>query len=282
MWADQVSSTDEASAHRKSTVVTGFDIETAVQDAPTLVSEEPALLGTEEIAQDKLADNEARPLDAAEEITPATPVVFPTTDGADEAAVPAERPEAPSAEAGPDSSAPVAFPSSDDSAPVAFPSADESAPVAFPTSGSAAPIAFPSSPENGSVRGSIAERIAGPGVTFQESATPERTGTPDVDADGKRRRTLSTQGIQRLARRISITTRRQGSTSGGIPAIASAIIPGLKRENTARSSTDEGPSGDVVASKDSPSPSVTSDSAVGKPKGSKIRKDKKDKRKSMA
>ena len=65
------------------------------------------------------------------------------------------------------------------------------------------------------------------------------------------------------------------------PSLAGSIIPGLKRQDTARSSTDEGPSKDAIAPKDSPSPSVASEPVVGKPKGSKIRKEKKDKRKSM-
>ena len=89
MWADQVSTTDEASAHRKSAVVTGFDLENGQQDAPTLVSEEPVqLLGTEEVAQDKLADNEA---EGATEET-AAPVAFPASDAAEEAPETAKAP----------------------------------------------------------------------------------------------------------------------------------------------------------------------------------------------
>ncbi|RPD63723.1 hypothetical protein L227DRAFT_542647 [Lentinus tigrinus ALCF2SS1-6] len=282
MWADQVSSTDEASAHRKSAVVTGFDLESAPQDGPMDEPEDvngAPKLGTEETIADTLLDNDASAAATAEE-TPAegAPVAFPSGESAEDATVPA----AASADPVPDVSAaaPVAFPSSEDAAPVAFPSADDATPVTFPTSDSPAPIAFPASPETASQReGSVAERTQTPGVTFQEAATPERTGTPDPEADGKRRRTLSTQGIQRLARRISITTRRQGSSTS-IPAIASSILPSLKRENTARSSTDEGSSKDVNVARDSPSPSVTSEGS--KPKGSKIRKEKKDKRKSMS
>ena len=279
MWADQISSTDEASAHRKSAVVTGFDLEGAPQagltEEPEDVNGAPKL-GTEEVAADTLLDNDTSAAPATEEtLTEGAPVAFPSEQTAEEAAAPAEH-DAASAEPAP---APVAFPSSEDAAPVAFPSADNATPVTFPSSGSPAPIAFPASPETASQReGSVAERVQTPGVTFQEAATPERTGTPDPEADGKRRRTLSTQGIQRLARRISITTRRQGSSSS-IPALAGSIIPGLKRENTARSSTDEGSSKDVNVAKDIPSPSVTSE---GKPRGSKIRKEKKDKRKSMS
>lgn len=275
MWADQVSSTDEASAHRKSALVTGFDLDGAV---PTGGQDEPndAQVGTEEIVQDVLREDEASAV-AAEEKS-ADSATLPVADGA-EATVPVER-EGAGAEPAADApaAAPVAFPSSEDAAPVSFPSADSPAPVAFPVSDTPAPIAFPGSPETGSLReGSIAERAQTPGVTFRDTQTPERSGTPDPETDGKRRRTLSTQGIQRLARRISITTRRQGSSTS-IPALASSIIPGLRRENTARSSTDEGSSN--ALSRDSPSPSVVSD--IGKPKGSKIRKEKKDKRKSTS
>ena len=277
MWADQVSSNDEASTHRKSAVVSGFDVDGA---APTAEPEElngTPRVGTEEVAEDALRDNDTLAAHAAED---KTAEIAPVADRAEEVAVPAER-EAAGAESAAEvpAAAPVAFPSSEDAAPVAFPSADSAAPVAFPSSDSPVPIAFPASPETGSLReGSVAERAQSPGVTFQDTHTPERTGTPDPEADGKRRRTLSTQGIQRLARRISITTRRQGSSTS-IPALAGSIIPGLKRENTARSSTDEGSVS--AAAKDSPSPSVTNES-VGKPKGSKIRKEKKDKRKSMS
>ncbi|KAI0356362.1 hypothetical protein OH77DRAFT_1589332 [Trametes cingulata] len=286
MWADQVSSTDEAvSTHRKSAVVTGFDVEPATEVEPAAIVDDLEAVpqvGTEEVAQDKLVDSEA-PVDGAAEDVPAdatttAPVAFPSTDGAgDEASVPAEREAAPEPAApGEATAAPVAFPSSDDTAPVSFPSGD-GAPLAFPTSDSPAPIAFPASPETGSQReGSVAERAQSPGVTFQEAQTPSRTGTPDPEADGKRRRTLSTQGIQRLARRISITTRRQGSSTS-IPAIAGQFIPGLKRENTAGSNPEEGSSSKDTP-KDGPSASVSSD--IGKAKSAKIKKEKKNKRKS--
>ncbi|KAI0743423.1 hypothetical protein C8Q80DRAFT_1107266 [Daedaleopsis nitida] len=279
MWADQISSNDEASAHRKSAVVTGFDVDST---APTVTADEststPQVV-TDEVAPESVRDNESSAPQVAEE-KPTEGVAFPGTDAAGEAAVPAER-KVENAEPATESSAatPVAFPSSEEVAPVVFPSADSAAPLAFPTADSPAPIAFPGSPDSGSVReGSVVERVQSPGVTFQEAQTPERTGTPDPEADGKRRRTLSTQGIQRLARRISITTRRQGSSTS-IPGFAGSIIPALKRENTARSSTDEGSSKDVAAaSTESPSPSVSGE--VPKSKGSKIKKEKKDKRKS--
>ncbi|KAI9068369.1 hypothetical protein FKP32DRAFT_1587767 [Trametes sanguinea] len=293
MWADQVSSNEEAvSAHRKSTVVTGFDVEPATEVEPAAIVDDLEVVpqvGTEEVAQDKLNETTTVPDESAAEVVSAgadvAPVTFPSTNDAEEAAVvPAERESAlePSTEPGvPEAStapAPVAFPSSEDAAPVAFPSSD-AAPVSFPTTDSPAPIAFPGSPETASQReGSVAERAQSPGVTFQDTQTPPRTGTPDPEADGKRRRTLSTQGIQRLARRISITTRRQGSSTS-IPALAGSIIPGLKRENTSSSNKDDaGSSKDTP--KDSPSASVSSD--IGKAKSAKIKKEKKEKRKTMS
>ncbi|KAI0661121.1 hypothetical protein C8Q70DRAFT_932186 [Cubamyces menziesii] len=287
MWADQVSSTDEAmSAHRKSAVVAGFDVEPATEVEPAAVVDDlevVAQVGTEEIAQEVLKEDEAAAESALAEANASAPVAFPSSDDAEEApVVPAEREAAPepSSEATPGTSAgPVAFPSSDDAAPVSFPSGD-AAPLAFPTTDSPGPIAFPGSSETASQReGSVAERAQSPGVTFQDTHTPSRTGTPDPEADGKRRRTLSTQGIQRLARRISITTRRQGSSTS-IPALAGSFIPGLKRENTSGSNKDDAGSSRDTPPKDSPNPSVSSD--IGRAKSGKIKKEKKEKRKTMS
>ncbi|EIW63180.1 uncharacterized protein TRAVEDRAFT_62820 [Trametes versicolor FP-101664 SS1] len=286
MWADQVSSTDEAvSSHRKSAVVTGFDVEDVPAEDPVVIAEDlegVPQVGTEEVAQDALADGEPAVESAPEAIADeaAAPVAFPSTDGAEDAVEAA--PES-SAEPVPEASAaaPVAFPTSaDDTAPVSFPSSD-AAPLAFPTSDSPVPIAFPGSPDTASQReGSVAERAQNPGVTFQEAQTPSRTGTPDPEADGKRRRTLSTQGIQRLARRISITTRRQGSSASSIPAIAGSFIPGLKRADTSNSNKDEGSSSKDTP-QDSPRASVSSD--IGKAKLTKSKKEKKlEKRKTMS
>ena len=108
MWADQVSSNDDASAHRKSAVVTGFDVETTPQDGltetPGPVNGAPQV-GIEEVAQDTLADNETST--APEEIvtdTQSAPVAFPGSDDKD---LPAE-PEVTSAEQAPEAAASVA------------------------------------------------------------------------------------------------------------------------------------------------------------------------------
>ena len=149
-----------------------------------------------------------------------------------------------------------------------------------------------------------------PGVTFQNMPSPDRSGTPDEGAapgagsDGKRRRTLSTQGVQRLARRISISGKRQGSSSS-IPA---AILNTFKRDSnssvareSSKDSKDGGKDkavakddskdnlavrddGSLAAAegsvKDSPSASVNSEGAQDKKKKKESKKKEK-KRKSM-
>ncbi|KAJ3574661.1 hypothetical protein NP233_g1629 [Leucocoprinus birnbaumii] len=134
-----------------------------------------------------------------------------------------------------------------------------------PVSGSTAnPLAFPSS-EEPEVPEEVPESVESgskpaPAVTFGSDVNPSRTETPDPDSDPKRKR-ISSQNFQRLARRISISAKRQSSSM--IPS-----IPGLKRD-----------------SRDSPRVSVDesnrdTDSAAGSVKGDdkgKKKKDKKDK-----
>ncbi|KAF8908803.1 hypothetical protein CPB85DRAFT_1435915 [Mucidula mucida] len=153
-----------------------------------------------------------------------------------------ESPELAAGEEGPEvppkehsDSVPISFPVSDDKSEVAAPALTANdAPVAFPDRQPQSPKSLPQSP----------------GVTFDTGANlPSRSGTPDPESEPKRKR-ISSQNFQRLARRISITTRRQGSVS--------SIIPGLKRESP-RVSADES-SGSVRGEgsvKDSPTPSVT-------------------------
>ena len=155
----------------------------------------------------------------------------------------------------------------------------ESTPVAFPTSGSeevvtafsetpagdttpvqlpdaplvAEPLAFPTADEP--ILEPVASPTPGPAVTFEASVSPSRTGTPDPDSEPKRKR-ISSQNFQRLARRISVTTRRSSLIIPG--------IPGLKKDSSKVSTDDAG-----------------NDSASGSSKGdtvkSKSKKEKKEK-----
>ncbi|KAJ7497117.1 mitochondrial half-size ABC transporter [Mycena latifolia] len=158
-------------------------------------------------------------------------------------------------------------------APIAFPASE---PVVSPISPSSPlatePLTFPVS-EDTSVAQEV-ERTATvptPGVTFEPGlASP--TTSPDPDAEPKRKR-ISSQNFQRLARKISLTTRRQGSTSS-----MASIIPGLKRDKTSGDDNSIRGEGSGRDSVDSPAGSVSGDKDKGKPK----RKDKKDKRKSTS
>jgi len=118
-----------------------------------------------------------------------------------------------------------------------LPSAAPTAAVAFPS------FVFPIASEPLEIPDERAPTpAAGPSVTFGSSinSPPSRTGTPDPESEPKRKR-ISSQNFQRLARRISLTTRRQGSSTSiltGIPG-----IPGLsKRDSSPRVSIDEGSS----------------------------------------
>lgn len=164
----------------------------------------------------------------------------------------------------------VAFPSSDpvDEEPAETHSSTMNGGVSFPaaTPVAAAPIAFPASDSASviqrepSVASPTPDAASSPpavptGVTFEDSTSP-RNGTPDPETEPKRKRTAS-QNFQRLARRISINTRREGSFA--------SIIPGLRRDksdagSTPRVSADEGSRGEgssvTAVMTDSPAPSV--------------------------
>jgi hypothetical protein len=160
----------------------------------------------------------------------------------------------------------LAFPSSEvqpvdaaeNDGPVQFPSSS-----VFPTDPvRASPVDFPASEDAPDHRASLsASPSPPPGVTFDANlSSPPRTGTPDPDGEPKRKM-ISTQNFQRLARRISITAKRQSSSF--IPA-----IPGLKRDNSPRVSIDDG----RPERTDSPSGSVKSDDKGKKKKDKKERK----------
>jgi len=299
MWADQVSASDTASSHKKD-LVTGYsldqddepEVKTEVDTAEDGGAVEPEAtaatelldVGDVQVPTEQLTESPQMVVDdvqptetseeppAVEDARPteleAVPVAFPTSN------------ETPITFPSGDGPGAVAFPTSDDAAPVEPSESDSATPVAFPASDSPAPIAFPDSKDTASEHSpSLAERAQSPpAVTFQHLATPPRSGTPDPEQDGKRRRTLSTQGIQRLARRISISGRRQGSSG----SILADVVAGLKRENTSASkdeSTGRGESSVTrEVSRDSPAASVQSE--VVKSKSKKDKKDKKDRRKS--
>lgn len=130
----------------------------------------------------------------------------------------------------------------------------------------AEPLAFPVTDDTSSQV--LPERVVTPipAVTFGASvnAPPSRTGTPDPDSEPKRKR-ISSQNFQRLARRMSLTTRKQSSSS---------IIPGLKRESSPRVSTDDGSvRGESSTRNESPAGSVKGDGDK-----TKLKKEKKEKK----
>lgn len=139
-----------------------------------------------------------------------------------------------------------------------------SPPEAATATAPVAPLAFPKS-DDAPQFPSPERTPSAVGVTFGGSVnTPPRSGTPDPDAEPKRKR-ISSQNLQKFARKMSLATRRAGSSSA------------LRREG---SSTPQAPT-DVAAdsarnSNDSPDPSIQSDADKAKAK-----KDKRDKRKSL-
>ena len=85
-------------------------------------------------------------------------------------------------------------------------------PVAFLTSDSV-PIAFPTRTSDETVSQKAPSTTQNPGITFAQGvSTPERVCTPDPETETKRKR-ISSQNFQRLARRISVTTKRADSIS---------------------------------------------------------------------
>jgi hypothetical protein len=107
------------------------------------------------------------------------------------------------------------------------------------------------------------------GITFApEVGTPERRGSPDPDAEPKRKR-ISSQNFQRLARRISV---RAGSVSN-IP-----ILGSLRRDSSSASASAQAqPSTDTDAAPTvtSESPAASIQSEPDKDKGKKKEKEKK-------
>lgn len=282
MWAAQVQGAEDVphnGSHQKE-AVSGYSVE----DPATKEGAEPIVAQVEhlvdspaavdvELVQDEAegAHDEAEDIkeDAAEVPSGAVPddetgSVVPAPSGAEHSQ------EATTAV---DDQAPVAFPV--EAAEGVRPSGDSAAAVAFPGSDTAAPVAFafPGGDDAASQKAeTLPEGAQTPGVTFQDPQSPPRVGATSPDPDGKRRRTLSTQGIQRFARRLS-TSKRPDSVLSSVPR-ASGFIAALRREGTS-TSRDDNSSKDAG---DSPNASVSSE--IGQAKKLSKKKEKKDKRKS--
>lgn len=196
-----------------------------------------------------------------------------------------------------DESEPIAFPSSDNGKPASVaPSANGHVPSPPPKDNAPAPVSFPGVSFPGGGYDDDSQRAAStdtpraaltPGVTFEAQSPPSesRGDTPDPEAEPKRKR-ISSQNFQRLARRISITTRRAGSTGAGISMPNIPGIPGFKRDSSGKSK-DDAPVTDAPVVTDSPAGSVRGpsedrpDASAPPSRGATLKKkDKKEKRKS--
>lgn len=274
MWADQVSTVSEPARSIRSVIndePTGYEIEEPSnqlqEDAVVGMSEEIPLVHTPEQLSQALPPlmelNDAHALDDAHAhvVAPqpqlaAVHVVLPVSDDLSvheipptvTNEVPASTPEEP------------------------LPSVhSEPSPVTFPASPSVQPISFPGSATEEVPSPPVQSPPPGPAVTFGDDVNSQpKNGTPDPDIEPKRKR-ISSQNFQRLARRISVTAsmaRRQASTSNVL-----ANIPGLRRvdresrDESPRVSTDEPSEIGVRGSTDSPAGSLAD------------KKDKKDKKK---
>ncbi|KAH9025671.1 hypothetical protein EDB84DRAFT_1504117 [Lactarius hengduanensis] len=262
MWADQISATGEQ----------------AVDGGPREAHNGYQIDGVAPISEPTIADIDAGPTqDTAELLAEASEAPAEETPLAQETISEGTRPlavlDVPAAAA-------VAGTQVDDTL-IAFPSSNEAAasdavpskvnPVAFPTSDSA-PIAFPGTSSDEAASQKAPSTAQTPGITFApEVGTPERTGSPDPDAEPKRKR-ISSQNFQRLARRISVTTRRAGSISS-IP-----ILGNLRRDTSsaststpAQASTDS----DAGPGAASQSPAASIQSEPDKDRSKKKEKEKK-------
>jgi ATP-binding cassette subfamily B (MDR/TAP) protein 6 len=264
MWADQISASEEPALaihessgkeevlgyvideHDAAPVIEGRNDHLVAPEADLIDTSEatPKILAVEDVPVAIVPREVERPtVDLAELET--TPVAFPLTPVVD-------APE-------PLSGVELAFPSSDVTHTVA-------APVAFPASNDAPP-------QNAS-----SDLVTSPptphGVTFDATVnTLPRISTPDPESEPKRKR-ISSQNFQRLARKISITTRRSSSSIPHIPGL-------MKRDSSPRVSADGGSvRGEGNPTNDSPSSSIKDDADKSKPK-KKDKKEKEKKRKSL-
>lgn len=268
MWADQISSTDGVS-------IAGDSLKK--ERSQVSLKREASAKGYDAAPTDRVSNESTSGL--VEQAEAAAEGVIASAEAIDEESKAAEGPSTEVQEEKEDTrskgvssnQAPIAFPSS----PVEeFAPQIHNSPKAFPKSveddstAPSAPIAFPiESPREASP----ALVASPPAVTFGESAmSPPKSGTPDPDSEPKRKR-ISSQNFQRLARKLSTAGRRQNSVSSLIPDI-------LRRDSSPRVSTDNGGvegSSNAGAVSESPAGSVKSDENKSKnlKKKSKKRKD---------
>ncbi|KAF8894942.1 hypothetical protein CPB84DRAFT_1816097 [Gymnopilus junonius] len=290
MWADQISSNDDPAAsiggHSIKKEVSGYNAEITEESQEVSTASEPTVSTSSDVQPNQevpdrvdISQSEVIVLDAISPPSVEEEVRPPQDESRDDTSA---QDEQTTVEA---SVIPVQMPSPVKPPSVAFPSSEgdiaSPASIVFPISNeepASLPVAFPTS-ENQSDKGKSEQSVVQtqtPGVTFSSNvdSPPSRTGTPNPESEPKRKR-ISSQNFQRLARRISLTTRRQSSSSSIIPGLPG--LPGLKRDQSPRVSSDDASRPENTAagpSNNSPAPSFKGED---KPKSKK--KDKKDKSK---
>jgi ABC-type multidrug transport system ATPase subunit len=148
-------------------------------------------------------------------------------------------------------------------APIAFPSSPvDDEPVMQKTT-EPEPLSFPAGEE------ATSPPVSTPGITFEENA--ERQGTPDPEGAPKRKR-ISSQNFQRLAKRISISGKRQGSSN-------SITIPGFRRGESASQARGADEFGGRASDVSSP---PNADSPAGSIADSNTKKEKKKSKKTTS
>lgn len=258
MWADQIATSDDPAV--RSLPIEGYSVDDKPADNASGL--EAAERPTQDTSNDEDAP-EAGPVEAPAEEAVAADIAVPSDD------MPTNDVTAPSThdEPGPvvAEDAPVAFPSSpdggDDDEQIVAATRQSEEPAVV-----SSPIEFPTSDDASA--SNVQPPVSSPGITFApEVSSPPRTGTPDPESEPKRKR-ISSQNFQRLARRISLSTKRQGSSS------TFPNIPGLRRD----SSKDESAAGGSVRG-DSLTDAVRTESPVPSVQGSDGGKEKKEKEK---
>lgn len=255
MWADQISTEEPTLSFQQSDKqeISGYSVEQSTPTKEALPNNDEAI---------KVDDDEiAPPFEETAGTEAAEPASHEVAKAGDEESIPApDQPVEPepvtfTEEPAGTTSEPEANPETASYAAVASTEPAVDAPVVFPVSASEAaaadsPVTFPTSEEPTEVVAFPTAQPQTPGVTFDVSAdsTP-RSGTPDPSSEPKRKRTAS-QNFQRFARRVSLVTRKSGSSSS-IP------VPSPRKEERPSTSKDSD-SGRVEAG-DSPASSILGD-----------------------